>query len=178
MENFVQLWNTVLPTVTFVALLGIVWKISAYCTGINNKLSYLKAAVVRIEKRLFGESFIEALSPLKLTEGGLDFARKLEADKITTRLADKVEIKENANAYAIQQACMAFAKEELLALLNDDEKTHIELVAYNSGQSVESFMSIFGILLRDIWLARRGFPAGDVDIHVPHVPSQSAEKSD
>lgn len=134
----------------------------------------IRRAVERLEKNIFPDDpFLMPGSPLQLTESGQDYAERLKANDVAKRLADKVKIKKDANAYEIQQACMDFAKRDLLALLNDEEESLIEHVAYNSGQDVESFMGIFGLLLREIWLERRGITTGEIDTH---DPSQTAEK--
>lgn len=135
---------------------------------IDEVIRDIRRAVKRLENNIFPDDpFLMPGSPLQLTESGQDYAERLRAHDIAKRLADKVKIKKDANAYEIQQDCMDFAKRNLLALLNDEEEAHIELVAYNSGQDVESFMGIFGLLLRDIWLERRGIPSGEIDIHDP-----------
>ena len=75
MHNLVELWNTVLPTVTFVAIVGLAWKASAYCTNVNNKLQQLRAAVIKLEKELFEESFTETLSPIGLNDTGRQISK-------------------------------------------------------------------------------------------------------
>ena len=170
MHNLVELWNTILPTVTLVAIVGLAWKASAYCTNVDNKLQQLRAAVIKLEKALFKESFTETLSPIALTDTGRQISEEINAKSIVARLAEKVEVGPDPDAYQIQTACFRYAEGALFKELNDAELRLLRKVAFDRGHNIESYETIFGILLRDHWLSELGKEPSEVDVHDPELP--------
>ena len=170
MHNLVELWNTVLPTVTFVAIVGLAWKASAYCTNVNNKLQQLRAAVIKLEKELFEESFTETLSPIGLNDTGRQISKEINAKSIVARLAEKVEIGSDFDAYQIQTACFKYAEAILFDELDDAELRILRKVAFDRGHNIKSYKRIFGILIRDHWLSKLGREPREVDAHDPKLP--------
>jgi len=170
MHNLVELWNTVLPTVTLAMIVGLAWKASAYCTNVNNKLRQLRAAVIKVEKHLFTESFTETLSPIALNDVGRIVSEEINAEAIVARLALNVQIDADMDAYQIQSACFEYAALDLLEELDDGELKALRQVAFERGHDVRSYETIFGILLRDYWLAKLGKTPHEVDVHDPERP--------
>lgn len=170
MHNLVELWNTVLPTVTFAVIIGAAWKASAYCTNVDNRLKQLRAAVIKIEKHLFKESFTETLSPISLNDTGRQISNAINASAVVERIAENVQIRPGMDAYQIQTVCFDYATSTLFQRLNDAELKLVREVAFDRGHDLQSYDRIFGILLRDYWLAKLGIAHREVDIHDPDMP--------
>ena len=170
MQNIVEFWNTVLPTLTLAVIVGLALKASAYCTNVNNKLRQLRAAVIKLEKHLFKESFTETLSPMALNDIGKEISAEINARDIVKRVAEKVPVKSNMDAYQIQTSCFEYASLHLFGDLNEAELKVLRRVAFDRGHDIGSYETIFGILLRDHWLAILGKRPHEVDIHDPDMP--------
>lgn len=170
MHNLVEFWNTVLPTVTLAVIVGLAWKASAYCTNVDNKLKQLRAAVIKLEKALFKESFTETLSPIALNETGHAISEEINAAEIAERLVRNVPVTDDMDAYQIQTTCFDYARQQLFEELEDGELKLLRQVAFERGHEVKSYGTIFGIMLRDRWLAKLGKAQYEVDFHDPDLP--------
>lgn len=170
MHNLVELLNIVLPNLTFAAIIGIVWRASAFCTSVDTKLTQLRAAVIKLEKALFKESFTETLSPVALNETGREISLEIRAIDIVERLARNVPVTDEMDAYQIKATCSDYAGQQLFEEFKDHELKLLRRVAFERGHEVKSYGTIFGILLRDYWLAKLGRAHHEVDVHDPDMP--------
>jgi hypothetical protein len=123
------------------------------------------------ENTLGSKRVVAAMSPITLTDIGKDIAEKIKADTILERcipqLVKEVELEKPNNAYDIQMISMKVAKERMISCLNENELTTVKQEAYNRGLLVEDIMSVFGVLLRNHMLNKKGIPISDVDKHTP-----------
>jgi hypothetical protein len=62
-------------------------------------------------------------------------------------------------------ASMDVVKTAMMQMLNADEINTIKQEAYSRGILVDDIMSIFGVLLRDRILNKKGLPVSDVDVY-------------
>ena len=88
-------------------------------------------------------------SLLNINESSRTFADRLKASDTAKRLADRVALPANADDYELKSACLEFAEEELFSLITDEERSRLNEVAFQAGQTRESFSTLYGILLRD-----------------------------
>lgn len=114
---------------------------------------------------------VAAMSPISLTDIGKQIAANINAENLVGRNRDRliaaVEMESPKNAYDIQMAAMKVAREKMLPMLNESELLAVKQEAYNRGLLVEDVLSVFGVLLRNIVLEKKGIPIADVDRHVP-----------
>ncbi len=115
-----------------------------------------------------------AASPVALTPFGRELADKLHADAIITRLGDKlealVEERKPGNAYDIQEESADVCRRILPDMLASAELAALKNEAFQRGVSVELYLPIFSILLRDRILAKKGIAVAEVDKHQPPPP--------
>jgi hypothetical protein len=114
---------------------------------------------------------LAAMSPINLTTVGNDIVEKIKAATILERclplLTKEVDIEKPNNAYDIQMVAMKVAKEKMLTCLNETELAVVKQEAFNRGLLVEDIMSVFGVLLRNHILGKKGISISDVDKHTP-----------
>jgi len=110
---------------------------------------------------------VAAASPISITTTGKEISTKLNAEQILAKyigsLSDLVEATLPKTAYDIQTASMTIARGKMMDFLNADEINAVKAVAYSKGLIVEDVMAIFGVLLRDEILKKKGLPVADVD---------------
>jgi hypothetical protein len=121
---------------------------------------------------------VRSHSPISLTDSGMQIAAKISAETILSKclaqLKREVENTRPKNAYDIQVASMAVAREKMLSCLDDKEINIIKDEAYTRGLLVEDIFSIFGVLLRNAILKEKSIPVAEVDIHTPQSPAKTA----
>lgn len=121
---------------------------------------------------------VRSHSPISLTDSGKEIAAKISADailsKCSVKLKREVENTRPKNAYDIQVASMAVAREKMLSCLDDNEITIIKDEAYKRGLLVEDIFNIFGVLLRNEILKDKDIPVAEVDVHAPPPPPKKA----
>jgi hypothetical protein len=170
---FLLLGISILVTVGIWRLARLVEQFSHHKTkidkvdGLGDRLMELKIKVDLIYQNTNPNKTVAAMSPISITPSGKEISTKIQADQILTRylpqLNEFVEAASPKTAYDVQVVTMSIAKEKMMNLLNADEINAIKGVAYSKGLLVEDIMSIFGVLLRDDVLKRKGWPVADVD---------------
>lgn len=127
----------------------------------------LKVKVDLIYQNTNPNRLVAAQSPISITPVGKEISTKINAEQILEKyvgkLCDMVEQTCPKNAYDVQAASMTTVKNNMMNLLNAEEINAIKQVAYSKGLLAEDIMAIFGVLLRDIILKKKGFPVADVD---------------
>ena len=135
--------------------------------SLSDRLIELKVKVDLIYQNTNPNRTVAAASPISLTASGHEIATKIKADEILVKYLNQllalVELAHPQTAYDIQVASMATAKEKMLALLNADEINAVKSMAYSKGLLAEDVLSIFGVLLRDEILKKKGVPVSEVD---------------
>jgi hypothetical protein len=111
---------------------------------------------------------VAAQSPISITPNGKKIAEKINADQIMRKyfaqLSGFVEATNPKTAYDVQTVSMTIAKSKtMMGLLNADEINAIKAEAYARGLLVEDIMAIFGVLLRDNILQKKGWSVAEVD---------------
>lgn len=139
--------------------------------NVSESIIELKTKVNLIYENTNPRRTVASNSPISLTDIGKEIARNIEANRILeenkSKLINEVEFAHPQNAYDIQMSSMQIAKEKMVALLKEDDLIKIKEEAYKNGILIEDVMSIFGVLLRNEILQRRGIPISDVDRHQP-----------
>lgn len=137
---------------------------------LSDKLIELKVKVDLIYQNTNPNKTVAAVSPISITDNGKQIANKINADHILRKYIDRlsalVEAASPKTAYDVQTASMATAKEKMMGLLNADEINAIKAEAYARGLLVEDIMAIFGVLLRDNILQKKGWSVAEVDKQV------------
>jgi hypothetical protein len=127
----------------------------------------LKVKVDLIYQNTNPHKLVGAQSPISITPVGKEISTAINAgqilEKYVGKLSELVEETCPKNAYDVQTTSMSIVKEKMMPLLNADEINAIKEVAYSKGLLAEDIMSIFGVLLRDVVLKKKGFPVADVD---------------
>ena len=108
-------------------------------------------------------------SPLRLSDYGREIFDAIEGEKLLEKYANKVVFPEKSNAYQIQEACRSYVLREFLDDLEPDERTRIELYAYNKGDPIEFPLRVMWISMRDYLLKEKGISTDDVDNHAPEA---------
>ncbi|MFH1860234.1 MAG: hypothetical protein ABH870_04375 [bacterium] len=133
------------------------------------KIIRLEAKVDLIYQYHNPNSTVRSMSPISLTPVGNEIATNINAQTVLSRCLDFLEKeieKENPkNAYDIQMVSMKIAKEKMILCLNEAELSAVKQAAYNKGILAEDVMAIFGILLRNAVLEKKGIPIAEVDFH-------------
>lgn len=143
----------------------------------NDKIIELATKVQLIYDNTNPRKLVAAHSPLALTDLGKDLSKRIDAEKIFSRLLPSLLADMNrkcangTNAYDIQVAALDIAKNSLPTLLNAEEINKVKDVAFNLGILIEDVWTIFGIYLRDYVLNERSIPVMDVDKHDPERQS-------
>ena len=134
---------------------------------LSDRLIELKVKVDLIYQNTNPNRTVAAQSPISITSSGREIVAKINADQILrkyiSRLCDFVDAASPKTAYDVQTAAMDVAKEKMMGLLNADEINAIKAEAYARGLLVEDIMAIFGVLLRDDILAKKGWSVSEVD---------------
>jgi hypothetical protein len=134
---------------------------------LSDQIIELKVKVDLIYQNTNPNKTVAAQSPISITPSGREIATKIGADRILQRylhrLSEFVDAANPKTAYDVQTAAMTLAKERMMALLNADEINAIKAEAYARGLLVEDIMAIFGVLLRDSILKKKGWSVSEVD---------------
>lgn len=150
----------------------VIWDVSAWKTGVDTTLEYLKEAVQRLEKHI--ETILQRLprpvnpttiggqSPLQLTELGKEIAASIEAERIAERhLSSLAETYRSMNQYEIQEACFDYAATQIMPDLKAHDSAQakaLELYAFNNGKPLDELLQIIGIVLRNKVCEKLGIP--------------------
>lgn len=112
-------------------------------------------------------SSIASHSPISLTDVGKRIVANIKADEILKKhlpeLMTEITSENPQNPYDIQEASMKVAKEKMVGLLSAEEIASIKKEAFDSGNTVENTVLVFGVLLRNYILEEKEIPVLDVD---------------
>ena len=154
----------------FLALIPAIYFFRKDLSKIKRNIAKIKNNVIEMQGYLngkFGADFISAKSPMELTEKGVEIAKAIKADIISSKYLDKVKYEENANAYEIQEICFEFARQELQSQLDGKELDAIQLEAYERGIRLKNILDIIAIVIRDEILKKLKIQPADIDKHAP-----------
>lgn len=139
--------------------------------GLAEKVVSLTTKVDLIYQFVNPHSPVKAASPISLTPSGKAIAENINAASIISKYGEsfctEVEKMPAKTAYDIQQASMEFARHRMLNMLNEDELVKVKQEAFNRGIPLEDVMSVFGVLLRNHILEKKGIPIAAVDEQSP-----------
>lgn len=136
--------------------------------GLGDRITELKIKVDLIYQNTNPNKLVASMSPISITPAGKNISVEIKAEEIFKRYADRlvsqVDQSSPKTAYDVQVASMAVARDStMMNMLNAEEINAVKRVAYSRGLLAEDVMSIFGVLLRDEVLKRKGWPVADVD---------------
>jgi len=140
--------------------------------GLAEKVLLMGQKVDLIYENTLGSKRTTAsLSPINLTDVGQKIVEKIKANAILERcipqLEKEVEKEKPNSAYDIQMVSMKVAKGKMLTCLIETELAAVEQEAYERGLLVEDIMSVFGVLLRNHILSKKGISISEVDTDAP-----------
>ncbi len=105
--------------------------------ALSDRIVELKVKVDLIYQNTNPNRTVAAASPIGITATGKEISAKINAEQILTKyigsLSDLVEATCPKNAYDIQTASMAIAREKMMSLLNADEINAVKAIAYSKG---------------------------------------------
>ncbi|MCA6072382.1 MAG: hypothetical protein LE178_02400 [Endomicrobium sp.] len=117
---------------------------------------------------------LQSHSPVSLTPLGESIKNRIDGDaifaKYESQLCKLIEKTNTKNTYDIQVESFKIVKENLLNMLDEKELIAIKDEAYNKGIIIDDVIAIFGVLLRNCILQKKGIPIADVDKHEPQNP--------
>jgi hypothetical protein len=148
-------------------------KIEGHIDDIRRDISFLKA-VVDVSQFNSKQAVTQRKSPISLTEMGREIAEKLKVKDMLGRNWDKIfnNLEANINdknAYDIQQYCIETATIDLGAFIAKNDVDTVKQAAYKEGRPLAFYAPIFGVLIRDRYLAQKGIDISEVDRHDPNV---------
>jgi len=136
------------------------------------KEEVMKVKAIITTKFSFPDPFLQAHSPVRLTQLGIDVAKELDIEKRISSnwenilaLVDKNVT--NKNAYDIQQFCIEQATFNLSTLISEKDVEDIKLLAFKKGRPIESFGGVIGVIIRDAYFKHKNIDVSDVDKHDP-----------
>ena len=136
-------------------------------TSLSETVVELRTKIDLIYQPTNPNSPLRAFSPISLTPIGEEISAQVKADEILRKylpkLESEVENESPKSAYDIQMSSMAVVKKNLLKLLDEKELMSVKQEAYNRGLLVEDIVSVFGVLLRNNILVKKGFSISEVD---------------
>lgn len=137
--------------------------------GLSDKIIELKTKVDLIYQNTNPNKLVASHSPMSLTAEGKEMSAAIKAEEILKThlisLIQEVELEKPKNAYDIQVASMKVTKDKMLSLISEDNLNAIKDEAFSKGILVEDVMPVFGVLLRNEILKKKGIPVADVDKH-------------
>ncbi len=137
--------------------------------SLSEKVIELKTKVELIYQNTNPNRLIEARSPISLTSKGRELSDTIRANEILNKhlvpLEERVNSENPKNAYDIQMSSLKVAKEQLISMLDEEDLNLIKDTAYQNGLIVDDLMGIFGVLLRNHILNKKGLPIADIDRH-------------
>jgi hypothetical protein len=90
--------------------------------------------------------------------------------KYESQLCKLIKKTNTKNAYDIQVESFKIVKENLLNMLDEKELIAVKDEVYSRGIIIDDVVAIFGVLLRNCILQKKGIPIADVDKHKPQNP--------
>jgi hypothetical protein len=156
-------------------------KVEANVDDMRKDLSYVKGSldIVKETLNIFRNGIsplVESCSPVSLTQRGKEISKELNAEDIICRNWTKIydNLEENIcnkNAYDIQQYCLYTAAVELEKFISKEDIDFLKKIAYQQGNPLLYYSSVFGIIIRDKYLSIKGINMSEVDKHDPNRTS-------
>jgi hypothetical protein len=136
-------------------LTGRIEKIESRIEKMQEDIVQLKVNVDIIKENIHPLS--QAKSPIALTEQGLEFYGKLNAEEMIAKNWDKIAENIEANvhnksAYDIQKYISDTALVRLETFINESDVEKVKNFAYKEGKSIAYYAPVFWIPIRDKYL--------------------------
>lgn len=149
-------------------------KVDKNMDEIRRDISFLKAMVDVYNRPTPPEALAKSHSPVSLTEKGKEVSENLGAEEMIAKNWEKIfNILEkdvcDKNAYDIQEYCIETSIVELDKFIDAASIEKVKLYAYKAGQPIAYYAPIFGISIRDRYLAEKGISVEEVDKNNPHL---------
>jgi hypothetical protein len=137
--------------------------------NLSNTVVEIKTKIDLIYQYTSPHTTMRTHSPFSLTPIGEDIKKKINVDamfsKYENELCNFVEKSKTKSAYDIQEESLKVVKKHLLNMLDEKELTAIKDEAFYRGILVEDILNIFGIMLRNCILTKKGIAIPEVDKH-------------
>jgi hypothetical protein len=150
-------------------LTGAVEKIESRIEKMQDDIVHLKVNVDIIKESAHPLS--QARSPIALTEEGIEFYNKLNAEEMIAKnwdkIAENIEANvSNKNAYDIQKYISDTVLVSLETFIKESDVEKVKLFAYKEGRPLAYYAPVFWIPIRDRYLAQKGINISEVDTKV------------
>lgn len=152
-------------------------------TRLTTSIEYIQRIIEGIQqsmqsqnRNLSTDSFTQNNSPLTVSPNGKEMIKRTGLDEMIYRNWGNIEklIRENAgsmNPYDIQQYCIKQAVVFPEKFLLEEDLNKIKIDAYNSGNSLTSYMKVVAVLSRDLYFKENNIKLAEVDRNDPTVVS-------
>ena len=149
-------------------------KTDKFSLELNSMAKDIRNIFLRLDNKAIIQPYTKEMSPMMITERGLERVRELGIDKminnkwssISSYITDKTTSK---NPYDIQQACIDEALLNADKFLTAEEMDKLKLEAYNEGTIIQAYLRIIALFVRDRYFKEKNIPLDDIDKHDPHV---------
>ncbi|MDR3181169.1 MAG: hypothetical protein LBT61_04490 [Prevotellaceae bacterium] len=147
-------------------------KTDKFILELNSMAKDIKNIFLRLDNKSIIQPYTREMSPMMITERGLERVRELGIDKmindkwtsISSYIGEKTASK---NPYDIQQACIDEALLNPAKFLTEEEIDRLKLEAYKEGVIIQTYLRIIALCVRDKYFEEQNIPLADIDKHDP-----------
>lgn len=136
-----------------IGLMGLLFSVALIVFGAV--LHKLFESIKNLDTLLRTNGIAQSTSPRTLTPRGKKLSGLINGKAIAKRYKDKIKTENSFPPYAIERACLTFARDRLYKLLSPDEIGFFETIAYEEGSDVQTLCLVVGFEMRDLILAER-----------------------
>ncbi len=134
----------------------------------------IKELQLPLAKKIITDPFIDTHSPLSLTQKGIEKSKELNIEEMIDKNWEQISnlisthSSSTTNPYDIQQLCLVECVVTPTDFLNENDLDVIKRDAYNTGSSLELYMQIVAVIIRDRYFKENNIDPSEVDIHDPN----------
>jgi hypothetical protein len=149
-------------------------KTDKFILELNSMAKDIKNIFLRLDNKSIIQPYTKEMSPMMITERGLERIRELGIDKmlndkwasISSYIGEKTVSK---NPYDIQQACIDEALLNPAKFLTEEEIDRLKLEAYKEGAIIQVYLRIIALCVRDRYFKEQNISLSDIDKHDPRA---------
>jgi hypothetical protein len=147
-------------------------KTDKFILELNAMAKDIRNIFLRLDNKTIIQPYTREMSPMTLTERGIERIRELGIDKmindkwasISSYIGEKTVSK---NPYDIQQACIDEALLNPEKFLTTEEIDQLKLEAYKEGTIIQAYLRIIALFVRDRYFKEQHIALEDIDKHDP-----------
>lgn len=139
--------------------------------AMRGDLQYVKATIdsmLNAKQRNDATSFVQAHSPLSLTDSGKSAAAAMGAETAIAANWEAIRLKMDAevgssNPYDVQTYCLERIPVAPEEFFSEKDLSAMKFYAFNNGRTLFDCMKVMGVLVRDAYLREKGIPLSALD---------------